>query len=77
MEEAGKPVVVSMGGVAGSGGYYIAMGARKIVAQPSNRHGFHRRYFHEIQRERTFRSMAGNYRRPDKAGRECRYPFLP
>ena len=35
MEEAGKPVVVSMGGVAGSGGYYIAMGARKIVAQPS------------------------------------------
>ena len=35
MEEAGKPVVVSMGGVAGSGGYYIAMGARKIVALPS------------------------------------------
>ena len=35
MEEAGKPVVVSMGGVAGSGGYYISMGARKIVAQPS------------------------------------------
>jgi len=28
-------VVVSMSGVAGSGGYYIAMGARKIVAQPS------------------------------------------
>jgi protease-4 len=27
--------VVSMAGVAGSGGYYIAMGARKIVAQPS------------------------------------------
>ena len=35
MEEAGKPVVVSMGGTAGSGGYYIAMGASKIVAQPS------------------------------------------
>ena len=35
MEEVGKPVVVSMGGVAGSGGYYIAMGARKIVAHPS------------------------------------------
>ena len=35
LEEAGKPVVVSMGGVAGSGGYYIAMGARKIVALPS------------------------------------------
>ncbi|MCI0418700.1 MAG: signal peptide peptidase SppA [Acidobacteria bacterium] len=35
LEREGKPVVVSMSGVAGSGGYYIAMGARKIVAQPS------------------------------------------
>jgi protease IV len=35
LESEGKPVVVSMSGVAGSGGYYIAMGARKIVAQPS------------------------------------------
>jgi protease-4 len=32
---AGKPVVVSMGDVAGSGGYYIAMGADRIIAQPS------------------------------------------
>jgi len=31
----GKPVVVSMGDVAGSGGYYVAMGADAIVAQPS------------------------------------------
>jgi len=30
-----KPVVVSMSDVAGSGGYYIAMGADAIVAQPS------------------------------------------
>lgn len=30
--ERGKPVVVSMGDVAGSGGYYVAMGADKIVA---------------------------------------------
>ena len=35
LEKSGKPVVVSMGGVAGSGGYYISMGASKIVAQPS------------------------------------------
>jgi protease-4 len=35
LEKEGKPVVVSMAGVAGSGGYYISMGARKIVAQPS------------------------------------------
>lgn len=32
--KAGKPVVVSMGNVAGSGGYFIAMAAHKIVAQP-------------------------------------------
>jgi protease-4 len=31
--EAGKPVVVSMGDVAGSGGYYVAMAADVIVAQ--------------------------------------------
>lgn len=32
--EAGKPVVVTMGDVAGSGGYFVAMNADKIVAQP-------------------------------------------
>ena len=31
---AGKPLIVSMGDVAGSGGYFIAMAANKIVAQP-------------------------------------------
>lgn len=31
---AGKPVIVSMGDVAGSGGYFVAMAADKIVAQP-------------------------------------------
>jgi protease-4 len=35
LEEADKPVVVSMSSVAGSGGYYIAMPARCLVAQPS------------------------------------------
>jgi protease IV len=33
--EAGKPVIVSMGDVAGSGGYYIAAPADKIVAEPA------------------------------------------
>ncbi len=32
--EAGKPVIATMGNVAGSGGYFVAMGADKIVAQP-------------------------------------------
>lgn len=31
---AGKPVVASMGHLAGSGGYFVAMAADKIVAQP-------------------------------------------
>jgi protease-4 len=31
---AGKPVVVSMGSVAASGGYYIALGADRILAEP-------------------------------------------
>jgi protease-4 len=32
---AGKPIIVSMGDVAGSGGYYIAAPADKIVADPA------------------------------------------
>ena len=35
LREAGKPVVVSMGDVAASGGYWIAMGADEIWAYPS------------------------------------------
>ncbi len=33
--EAGKPVVVSMGNVAASGGYFVSMAADAIVAQPA------------------------------------------
>jgi protease IV len=33
--EAGKPVIASMSNVAGSGGYYIAAAADKIVAEPA------------------------------------------
>jgi protease-4 len=33
-KEANKPVIVSMGNVAGSGGYFVSMSATKIVAQP-------------------------------------------
>ena len=32
--DAGKPVIVSMGNVAASGGYFVAVPAHKIVAQP-------------------------------------------
>jgi protease IV len=34
-QKRGKPVVVSMGDVAGSGGYYVAMGVDAIVAEPA------------------------------------------
>jgi protease IV len=34
-KKAGKPVVASMSSVAGSGGYFVAMAADKIVAQPA------------------------------------------
>ena len=34
LRAAGKPVVASMGDVAGSGGYFVAMGADTIVASP-------------------------------------------
>ena len=33
-KQAEKPVIASMGNVAGSGGYFVAMNADKIVAQP-------------------------------------------
>ena len=33
-KQAGKPIIVSMGDLAGSGGYFVAMNADKIVAQP-------------------------------------------
>ena len=32
---AGKPVVVSMGGVAASGGYWISMASDEVIADPS------------------------------------------
>ena len=35
IQEAGKPVITSMGDVAASGGYYIACGTDKIVSQPN------------------------------------------
>ncbi len=34
VRDGGKPVVASMGGVAASGGYYVACGADSIVANP-------------------------------------------
>src|SRR5690606_25673992 len=35
LRDAGKPVVASMGDVAASGGYWIALGADEVLADPS------------------------------------------
>ena len=35
LQEAGKPVVASMGSVAASGGYWISVGADKVLASPA------------------------------------------
>ena len=35
LRDSGKPIIVSMGNAAASGGYWIAMGANHIVAQPA------------------------------------------
>jgi protease IV len=37
--QAGKPVVVSMGDVAASGGYFVSMGADRILAEPGTMTG--------------------------------------
>jgi protease-4 len=34
VRDGGKPIVASMGGIAASGGYYVACGADSIVANP-------------------------------------------
>lgn len=39
LRESGKPVVVSMGSVAASGGYYVACGADTILANPGTTTG--------------------------------------
>ena len=38
-KEGNKPIIVSMGGVAASGGYYLALGADTIIANPGTTTG--------------------------------------
>src|SRR5689334_6165528 len=40
LNEPNKPVVVSRGALAASGGYYVACGADYLIAQPSTLTGF-------------------------------------
>jgi protease-4 len=64
--ESGKPIVVSMGAVAASGGYYVSCGATRIVANPGTLTGsigviFQFLHFSELMKklgidESTFKS---------------------
>ncbi len=64
--DSGKPIVVSMGAVAASGGYYVSCGASKIVANPGTLTGsigviFQFLHFSELMKklgidESTFKS---------------------
>jgi len=64
--DSGKPIVVSMGAVAASGGYYVSCGASKIVANPGTLTGsigviFEFLHFNELMKklgidESTFKS---------------------
>ncbi|MAO18793.1 MAG: hypothetical protein CMH44_18330 [Muricauda sp.] len=38
-EKSAKPIIASMGGMAASGGYYIALGADTIIANPGTATG--------------------------------------
>ena len=60
-----KPVVVSMGDVAASGGYYIAMGSDAIVAQPGHDHGLDRRLRRQVQPARPLRQDRAHQGDPD------------
>ena len=54
-----KPVVVSMGGVAASGGYYISAPADVILARPHHADRFHRCVRNETQSGKELRDKVG------------------
>jgi protease-4 len=54
---SGKPVVVSMGSVAASGGYYVACGADKIMANPGSLTGSIGVIFQFIHFEELFKKL--------------------
>jgi protease IV len=57
VKREGKPVVVSMGGVAASGGYYVSAGADVIYAQPNTLTGSIGVYAGKLSAESLFENM--------------------
>ncbi len=57
-----KPVVVSMGNYAASGGYYIACNANKIFRRKQHHYGFHRSFWSIAQ----FHAVGNKNRHPHR-----------
>lgn len=57
LKEEGKPVIVSMGGYAASGGYYVSAGADAIYALPSTVTGSIGVYSGKMNTERLFETL--------------------
>lgn len=67
-KEAGKPVVISMGQYAASGGYYVSANANKIVAMPTTITGSIGVLGGKIALEDTFAKVGFNISAIDKGG---------
>ena len=62
-EKNDRPLVVSMSDLAASGGYWIAMAAPYIVAQPGTLTGFDRRHHRQDRHRRRLHEARRQYRR--------------
>ncbi len=80
LKAAGKPVIVSQGDVAASGGYWISMDGTRILTTPADHHRLHRGD-RRLGVGRRLRRQAGHHqrggqqgppRRPDDHGATCR-----
>lgn len=77
-QAAGKPVIVSMGALAASGGYYIALAADRIVAEPGTLTGSIGVYWGKVGIGKTL-GLIGVDARSLKVGENALYdsPFEP
>ena len=67
--KAKKPFIVSMGNVAGSGGYYVACGADTIFADETHDHRLDRRRRRQVRDRRRCGTRSASPSRPTTAAR--------
>ncbi len=63
LKEAGKPIIVSMGNDAASGGYFVSMGADHIIAHPGTLTGSIGVYAGKVATKRLWDSLGVNWQR--------------